>query len=114
VDPLEVALLVAGMVGPIILALGVFFSRKHRWATWAKTVFVTACLVGLLWGILGFIVWPPVHVTRQTYALLLSLKNMCAGFLIGSLLSVIIARPYEKRASANSNEDPQRAGLTNR
>ena len=113
-DPLEVALLVAGMVGPIILVVGVFFSRKRRYANWAKAVFVTACLVGLLWGILGFIVWPPVHVTRQTYALLLSLKNMCAGFLIGSLLSVIVARPYEKRTSANSNEDPQRVGLTNR
>jgi len=84
------------MVGPIILACGVFLSRKRRYANWAKTVYVVACLVGLLWGILGFIVWPPVHVTRQAYALLLSFKNMCAGFLIGSLLSVLIARRYEK------------------
>ena len=95
------------MVGPIILACGVFFSRKRRYANWAKTVYVVACLVGLLSGILGFIVWPPVLVTRQTYALLLSLKNMCAGFLIGSLLSVLIARPYEKHASTSSNGDPQ-------
>ena len=101
------------MVGPIILVCGVFFSRKRRYANWAKAVYVTACLVGLVWGILGFIVWPPVHVTRQTYALLLSLKNMCAGFLIGSLLTVLIARPYEKRVSADSNVDPQHARLTN-
>jgi len=105
-DPLEVALLVAGMVGPIILGCGIFFSRKHRYANWAKVIFLTACVVGLAWGILGFIVWPPVHVTRQTYALLLSVKNMCAGFLIGSLLTVIIARPYEKRVSAKPNGDP--------
>jgi len=86
-----------------------FFSRKRRYAEWAKAVYVTACLVELVWGILGFIVWPPVDVTRQTYALLLSLKNMCAGFLIGSLLSVLIARPYGKRTSANSDGDPQSA-----
>ncbi len=72
-DYREVASLVAGMVGPIILACGVFLSRKRRYANWAKTVYVVACLVGLLWGILGFIVWP-----------------------IGSLLSVLIARRYEK------------------
>ena len=104
-DHQEVALLVTGMVGPIVLACGVFFSRKRRYANWAKLVFLIACLVALVWGILGFIVWPPVHVTRQTYAFLVSLKNMCAGFLIGSLLTVIIARPYEKCTSVDSSGD---------
>jgi len=102
------------MVGPIILVCGVFFSRKRRYANWAKLVFLIAYPVALVWGILGFIVWPPVHATRQTYALLVSLKNMCAGFLIGSLLTVIIARPYEKGTSADSSGDPQHAGLTKR
>jgi len=105
VDYREVALLVAGMVGPIILVCGVLFSRKRRYANWAKLVFLIACPVALVWGILGFIVWPPVHFTHQTYALLVSLKNMCAGFLIGSLLTVIIARPYEKCTSADSSGD---------
>jgi hypothetical protein len=91
VDYQEVALLVAGMIGPIILPIGVFLTESAGTPTGQKAVYLTAFLVGLVWGILGFIVSPPVQVTRQTYALLLSIKNMCAGFLIGSLPSALIA-----------------------
>src|SRR5215813_7560001 len=101
------------MVGPMILACGAFFSRQHIIANWAKVVFVIASLVGLAWGVLGFIVWPPVHVTRHTHSFLLSLKSMCAGIVIGLVASVLIARPYQKRVPA-SEGDSKHAELTNR
>jgi hypothetical protein len=92
------------MVGPLILTCGAFFSRKRAYATWAKVAYIIASIAGLVWGIVGFVVWPSVHVTRQTYSLLFALKNMCGGILIGFLLSVLIARPYQKRVPADFEE----------
>ena len=106
--------MVAGMVGPIILTCGAFFSKKRIYAKWAKTAYVIASLAGLVWGILGFIVWHPVHVSPQMWVFLLQIKQMSGGIVIGFVLSVLIARPYEKRMSANSEEARATLGLTNR
>ena len=52
-----------------------FFSRKCIYAKWAKTAYVIASLAGLVWGILGFIVWRPVHVSPQMWFFLVHIKD---------------------------------------
>jgi len=97
----EVALVV-GMIGPVILTAIAFFSRKRAYATWAKVAYIIASLAGLVWGILGFTLSHRLHVTRQTYLLLLAQKYMCAGLVLGLVISVLMARPYKKRSIPDS------------
>jgi hypothetical protein len=104
----------AGLVGPIILACGAFFSRKRIYAEWAKTVYIIAIPAGFVWGILGFIVWRPVHVSPEMWIFLLHIKDCCGGIVAGLVISVLMARPYEERVSADSEESRTTPGLTNR
>jgi hypothetical protein len=46
VDYQTLVLSVAGIVGPIILACGAFFTRKRVYANWAKTAYIIASLAG--------------------------------------------------------------------
>jgi hypothetical protein len=70
-----------------------FFSRKRIYAKWAKTAHVIASLAGLVWGILGFTVWRPVHVSPQMWFFLPHIKDWSGGILTGFLLSILTARP---------------------
>ena len=81
-----------------------FLSRKRAYSDWAKLAYALASLAGLAWGTIGFVVLHPLHVTRYTYSLLLAIKHMSAGVAIGLMLSVLIARPYQKRTVV----DPQK------
>ncbi len=95
----EAVLLAIGTVGPVVLAANAFLDRKLVYARWAKLAYVLACLAGFGWGILGVILWPPFQLARQSYFfLLLGLKYVFAGMIIGFLISVLIARPYERRS----------------
>ena len=113
-DYQTLVLSVAGMGGPIILVCGAFFSRNRIYAKWAKTAYIIAIFAGLVWGILGFIVWRPVHVSPQTWIFLLHIKDWSGGIATGLVLSVLIARPYEERMSADSEESQTTPVLTNR
>jgi hypothetical protein len=90
-DYQTLVLSVAGIVGPIILACGAFFSRKRIYAKWAKTPYIIASLAGFVWGILGFIVWRPVHVSPQTWIFLLHIRDWCGGILTGFVPSPLLA-----------------------
>jgi hypothetical protein len=94
----EAILLAIGSIGPVVLAARAFLDRKRVYATWAKLAYLLACVAGFGWGILGLILWPPFQLARHSYFFpLLALKHMFAGMIIGFLISVLIARPYEKR-----------------
>jgi|SRR5579884_1477515 hypothetical protein len=94
----EAILLAIGAIGPVVLAVKAFRDRKRLYATWAKVAYVLACIAGFGWGILGLILWPPFQLARQGYFFpLLALKYMFGGMVIGFLISVLIARPYERR-----------------
>jgi hypothetical protein len=81
----------------MVLAVRAFFHRKRVYATWAKLAYVLASLAGLGWGVLGFILWPSFRLARHAYFFpLRALRYLLAGMVIGFLISVLIARPYEK------------------
>jgi hypothetical protein len=97
-DYQEAVLLAIGTIGPVVLAGNAFLNRKRRYATWAKLAYVLACVAGFGWGILGVILWPPFHLARHSYFFaLFALKYVFAGMIIGLLISVLIAQPYERR-----------------
>ena len=98
-DPVEIALLVIGGIGPILLLVRSLFARKCVYATWAKLVYLLASVAGLAWLIIGFVVLEPQRLTPHSFSLLLAVKYLCAGMVIGFTLSVIIARPCQKAAT---------------
>ena len=95
-DPLEIALLLVGGIGPILLLVRSLLTRKCVYATWAKFAYALASVAGLTWLIIGFVVLEPQRVMPHSFSLLLALKYLCAGLIIGFTLSVIIARPCHK------------------
>jgi hypothetical protein len=104
-DPAELALLLIGGFGPMFLFVGALTSRKCVWAAWAKFAYLLASLAGLGWGIIGFIVLQSSAMTPRTFSLLLASKYVCAGMVIGFLLSIVIARPCQKRSTPHASAD---------
>jgi uncharacterized membrane protein YGL010W len=99
----EAVLLATGSIGPIVLTARALLDRKRVYATWAKVAYVLASLAGLAWATLGVILWPPFRMADHPYfSLLLALKDICAGIVIGLLVSIVMARPYEKRENGRS------------
>jgi hypothetical protein len=107
-DPQELALLLIGGFGPMSLFLGALASRKCVWAAWAKLAYLLASLAGLAWGIIGLVVLEPSRMTPQTLSLLLASKYLSGGMVIGLLLSVVIARPCQKRPTTHVSDASQR------
>ena len=102
-DPVEIALLLMGGIGPMLLLLRSLFGRKCVYATWAKFAYVLASVAGLAWLIFGFVVLEPRRLTPHSFSVFLALKYLCAGMIIGFLLSVIIARPYRKPSTTHDS-----------
>jgi len=98
-DPIEIALLLIGGIGPILLLVRSLFARKRAYATWAKFAYALASVTGLIWLIVGFIVLEPRRLTPHSFSFLLALKYLCGGLTIGFALSVIMAGPCKKAAS---------------
>jgi len=95
-DPIEIALLLIGGIGPIFLLVRSVLARKCVYAAWAKFAYALASIAGLAWLIIGFVVLEPQRLTPHSFSLLLAFKYLCAGMIIGLTLSVVIARPYQK------------------
>jgi hypothetical protein len=95
-DPIEIALLLIGGIGPIFLLVRSLLGRKRVYATWAKFAYAFASVAGLTWFVVGFAVLEPHHLTPQSFSLLLALKYVCAGLIIGFTLSVILAGPCRR------------------
>ena len=95
-DPVEIAVLLIGGFGPILLLIRSLLARKYVYATWAKFAYALASVAGLTWLVIGFIVLEPQTLTPHSFSLLLALKYLCAGMVIGFTLSVIIARLCQK------------------
>ena len=104
-DPVEIALLLIGGIGPILLLVNSLFARKSVYAAWAKFACALASLAGLAWLIIGFVVLEPQRLTPHTFSLLLAFKYLCAGMIIGFTLSVIIARPCHKAPTTHVRLD---------
>jgi hypothetical protein len=95
-DPVEIALLLVGGIGPIFLLIRLLVARKCVYATWAKFAYVLASVAGLAWLIIGFVILEPQRLTPHSFSLMLAVKYLCAGMIIGFTPSVIIARPCRK------------------
>ena len=100
-DPVEIALLLVGGIGPIFLLLRALLARKCVYATWAKVAYALASVAGLAWLIVGFTLLEPQGLTPHSFSLLLAFKYLCAGMIIGFTVTVIIARPCQKAATTH-------------
>ena len=98
-DPVEIAFLLIGGIGPIVLLVRSLLARKRVYAAWAKFAYALASIAGLTWLIIGFVVLEPQHLTPHSFSLLLALKYVCAGLIIGFTLSVIIAGRHQKTST---------------
>ena len=104
-DPIEIALLLIGGIGPIFLLVRSVLARKCVYAAWAKFAYALASIAGLAWLIIGFVVLEPQRLTPHSFSLLLAFKYLCAGMIIGFTVSVIIVRPYHKRPTTQLQAD---------
>jgi hypothetical protein len=80
----------------ILLPILVCFHRKRVYVTWAKIASLMACIAGLGWGFLGLAL-SYSSIAGLDYSRIEGIKGMLGGICIGFVLSIIIARPYEKR-----------------
>jgi hypothetical protein len=90
--------LLVGIVFSILLPIVTCFSRKRIYARWARIASITACIAGLGWGILGLVL---LHLTVSVSESirLEGINGMLGGICIGLAISIMIAKPYEKRVA---------------
>jgi hypothetical protein len=100
-DPVEITLLLIGGIGPIFLLVRSLLARKRVYATWAKFAYALATIAGVAWLIICFVVLEPQRLTPHSFSLLLALKYVCAGLIIGFTVSVIIAGPSQKTSTTH-------------
>ena len=94
----DIISLLVGITFSILLPIVVCFHRKRVYVRWAKIISIMACIAGLGWGILGLVLWHSSIVTSDSFRLE-GIKGMLGGICIGLALSVMIAKPYEKRVA---------------
>src|SRR5271170_2165344 len=87
-----------GMTFSIALPVVVCFHRKLKFARWARTVSILACITGMAWGILCLKLLDMEGPDAGNFRLD-QIKEKLGGICIGLALSIIIARPYEKRVT---------------
>ena len=90
--------LLVGIVFSILLPIVTCFSRKRIYASWARIASITACIAGLGWGVLGLVL---LHLTVSVSKSirLEGINGMLGGICIGLAISIMIAKPYEKRVA---------------
>ena len=91
---------------PTILAARLFLDPTRSYALWAKIASVIAALAGLGWGAFGYAASHQLYSSRYGYFLFLALKHMCGGLAIGFVMTVAMARPYERVRSTDATSDP--------
>jgi hypothetical protein len=102
---MQLAVLLAGALFPIIFAALVFFRSGRLYANWAKVSSIIACAAALIWGTLGWLLVRSrgLGLTRDAYYKLVSMKGLFGGLCLGFILSILLARPYTKRARARAD-----------
>jgi len=100
----EVFILAVGTIFSVFFAASVLFHTRRAYSSWAKLASVFACLAGLTWGALGFFLMQPRNpeITRHTYSVLLAFEHICGGLCLGFILSILLARPYQKKSDVSS------------
>jgi|ERR1035437_807859 hypothetical protein len=94
----DIISLLVGITCSILLPILVCFHRKRVYARWAKIISIMACIAGLGWGVLGLVLLHSSIVISDRLRLE-GINGMLGGICIGLVLSVMIARPYEKRVA---------------
>ncbi|MGA2222640.1 MAG: hypothetical protein ABSH21_12860 [Verrucomicrobiia bacterium] len=93
----HVVLLTVGMIVAVVFPILIFASRRCVFAVWARFSSLLVCLAGLGWGVLGFVL---LHqrssMSPHAYFALGRIKALLAGLCVGLVLSILIARPYQK------------------
>ena len=95
------------VIFPIVFAGFVFFHRRRIYAKWAKLTSLIACVAGFASGGLDWIWlhWRSFHLKSDAYYSLVGLSGLLGGLCAGFLLSIVIARPYQKRNLAESETE---------
>jgi hypothetical protein len=103
-DQLNTVLLVTGMALSVTLVCFVWFSRVRNYLSWAKVSSLLACFAALGWGGLGLSL-PNLNlrVSPHAYYSLVHTKGLLGGMCLGFVLTILLARPYQKRV-LTSNE----------
>ena len=101
-------LVIFGALLPAIFAGHVFFNPVRAYAPWAKAASSIAALAGIAWGVFGYAVDHRWYSTKYGYFELLALKHLCAGLMLGFVISVSMARPYKKFSSGGARPDASR------
>jgi uncharacterized membrane protein len=103
-DQIDVILLVAGMILSIVLVFLIFRGTRRIYVVWAKLTSILACIAALGWGALGlFLLHPPASIPRHILSALTQTKGTLGGICLGFVLSILIARPYQKVAKSPKN-----------
>ena len=88
--------LLVGTIFSIALPVVVWFDRKRIFVAWARITSIIACIAGLGWAFLG---WLISISTMDDYSRIEGIKGLFGGICIGLVLSIMIARPYVKRVA---------------
>jgi len=87
-----------GIIFSILLPIVICFSRKRIYASWARIASLAACVAGLGWGVLGLVLLHSTVSVSESVRLD-GIKGMLGGICIGLAISIMIAKPYEKRVA---------------
>ena len=94
----DIISLLVGIVFSILLPIVTCFSRKRIYASWARIASLAACVAGLGWGVLGYVLLHSTVSVSESVRLE-GIKGMLGGICIGLAISIMIAKPYEKRVA---------------
>ena len=97
-DPYFFGLLIC-VASSIVFPIFVFFHRTLHFANWAKIASIVVCILGLGWA---YYSWKLryVFIADMNYDPCrdYEIKGFLGGICVGLVFSVLIAKPYVKRA----------------
>jgi len=101
---LDRLLLFGSMLIPVAFALLIWLDRRRSYARWAKIMSLVGCAAGIGWDIITLL-QPPLSMKRYPFLLAVSVKQLLSGVFIGIVISIVIARPYERAGDRHRNSD---------
>ncbi|MDB6151528.1 MAG: hypothetical protein JWQ44_2976 [Chthoniobacter sp.] len=97
-NPIYLITLLLGIAFSILFPIVICFHRKLVFAKWSKISSMMVCIAGLGWGFLGFVLLHSA-ISHTHNSRLEGIKGMLGGICIGLTVSILIAKPHEKRAA---------------
>jgi len=103
-DPVLWFLWLASVVIPFAAVGYAFLSRQRVHARWAKIMTLIACVPGIAWPTIQWLImhWRNYHLSRAAYVQLIGWRGVSAGLILGIYITIAIARPYTKRDPSGS------------